>query len=74
MNLGGPELIILLVVILLLFGASRLPKLARSVGQASKELKQGMKEGADEGATATESAGATANKVEKAANDTTETS
>lgn len=46
MNLpGGGELIIILAVLLLLFGASRLPKLARSMGQASKEFKQGLKEG-----------------------------
>ena len=42
---GGPELLIILVVILLLFGASRLPKLARSLGEAGRELKTGMKEG-----------------------------
>ena len=46
MNLpGGPELIIILLVLLLLFGASRLPKLARSMGQAGKEFKTGLKEG-----------------------------
>ncbi len=45
MDIGAPELIIVLLVVLLLFGASRLPKLARSMGQASKEFKQGMKEG-----------------------------
>ena len=39
---------IVLVVVLLLFGASRLPKLARSMGEASKEFKQGMKEGPKE--------------------------
>jgi sec-independent protein translocase protein TatA len=42
---GGSELIIVLVILLLLFGASRLPKLARSMGQAGKEFKQGLKEG-----------------------------
>jgi sec-independent protein translocase protein TatA len=42
---GGPELLIVLVVVMLLFGASRLPKLARSMGQAGKEFKEGMKEG-----------------------------
>lgn len=75
--LGGPELIILLVVILLLFGASRLPKLARSVGQASKELKEGMKEGAGEDADSGQTSGdAPAKKADSAANanDTTETS
>ena len=42
---GGGELIIILAVLLLLFGASRLPKLARSMGQAGKEFKEGLKEG-----------------------------
>jgi TatA/E family protein of Tat protein translocase len=41
----GGELIVILVILLLLFGASRLPKLARSMGQAGKEFKQGLKEG-----------------------------
>ncbi len=43
---GGGELIIILAVLMMLFGASRLPKLARSMGQAGKEFKQGIKEGA----------------------------
>ena len=47
MNLGAPELIIILVVVLLLFGSTQLPKLARSLGQASKEFKQGVSEGAN---------------------------
>ncbi len=42
----GPEWIVVLVVVLLLFGSSQLPKLARSLGQAQKEFKQGMDEGA----------------------------
>ena len=45
-GLGTTELIIILVVVVLLFGTSRLPKLARSMGQASKEFKQGVSEGA----------------------------
>jgi sec-independent protein translocase protein TatA len=44
-SVGGAELLIILAVLLLLFGATRLPKLARSMGQAGKEFKQGMKEG-----------------------------
>jgi sec-independent protein translocase protein TatA len=44
-NFGGGEVLIVLVVILLLFGSTQLPKLARSLGQAQKELKAGMKEG-----------------------------
>ena len=42
---GGWEMMVVLLVVLLLFGATRLPKLARSMGQASKEFKQGLKEG-----------------------------
>ena len=45
MNLGAPELLILLVIILLVFGGTKLPKLARSLGQAQKEFKQGLTEG-----------------------------
>ena len=44
----GPEWIVVLVIVLLLFGSSQLPKLARSLGQAQKEFKQGMDEGAKE--------------------------
>ncbi len=46
MNLGPTELIIILVIVLLVFGGSQLPKLARSLGQASKEFKTGTEEGA----------------------------
>ncbi len=48
---GGSELIIILAVLLLLFGASKLPQLARSMGQAGKEFKQGLKEGGQEEVT-----------------------
>lgn len=42
----GPELLIILFVVVLLFGGAKLPKLARSVGQAQREFKQGLSEGA----------------------------
>ena len=45
-GLGAPELIIVLLVVLLLFGGTKLPKLARSLGQASNEFKKGVSEGA----------------------------
>ena len=38
----GPEWIVVLVVFVLLFGSSQLPKLARSLGQAQKEFKKGI--------------------------------
>ena len=42
---GGPELIIILVVVLVLFGGSQLPKLAKNLGKAQKEFKDGVGEG-----------------------------
>ena len=42
----GPEVIVVLVVVLVLFGGSRIPKLARNLGQAHKEFKKGLSEGA----------------------------
>jgi sec-independent protein translocase protein TatA len=48
--IGPPEILLILVVILVLFGGSQLPKLARSLGQAQKELKKGMTESASDDA------------------------
>lgn len=47
-NLGSPELIIIALVILLLFGATRLPKLGKSMGQSISGFKKGLQEGDDE--------------------------
>jgi TatA/E family protein of Tat protein translocase len=44
-SIGAPEILLVFLVLLLMFGASRLPKLARSMGQAGKEFKTGLKEG-----------------------------
>lgn len=54
-NIGGPEILIVLVVVLLLFGAKKLPGLARSIGASAKEFKKGVEVGADEDATDSES-------------------
>jgi len=43
--LEGPELIIVLVVVLVLFGGAQLPKLAKNLGSAQKEFKKAMDEG-----------------------------
>lgn len=40
--LGGNEVLIVLVVVLLLFGSSQVPKLARNLGKAQKEFKDGL--------------------------------
>lgn len=47
-NIGGPELLIILLVVLLLFGASKLPGLARSLGASTKEFKRGIEDGVPE--------------------------
>jgi sec-independent protein translocase protein TatA len=57
-QVGPWEIILVLAVLLLLFGAKKLPELARSVGRSVKELRSGMKDG-DE-AEAEEEAGAEA--------------
>jgi sec-independent protein translocase protein TatA len=44
----GPELLIVLAVILVLFGGSQLPKLARGLGSAQREFKKGLDEGASD--------------------------
>jgi sec-independent protein translocase protein TatA len=43
-NLGGGELVIVLLIVLVLFGGAKLPKLARSLGEAKKEFSEGMKD------------------------------
>jgi sec-independent protein translocase protein TatA len=47
-GIGAPELIIILVIVLLLFGAKKLPEMARSLGKSQREFKKGMREGAEE--------------------------
>ena len=48
MNLGGPDLLVILVIILVLFGAKKLPELARGLGQAIKEFQKAKDEFTDE--------------------------
>lgn len=42
-SIGTPELLIILLVVLLLFGGAKLPKLARSLGEAKQEFERGTK-------------------------------
>jgi sec-independent protein translocase protein TatA len=44
----GPEWIVVVVILVLLFGAKKLPELARSVGKSTNEFKKGMSEGASD--------------------------
>ena len=51
-GLGYQELLIILVIVLILFGANRLPDLARSLGSSVKEFKKGVSEATKDDATA----------------------
>ena len=46
--IGHPEILIIGGIAILLFGASALPKLARSIAKAKKEFRKGLKEGEEE--------------------------
>ena len=50
-GLGYQELLIILVIVLILFGANRLPELAKSLGSSVKEFKKGVHEVKNEDAT-----------------------
>jgi len=60
--LDPPEIVLILVVVLVLFGGSQLPKLAKNLGKAQKEFKEGLSEGQKEATKAAE-----AKKADKAA-------
>jgi len=47
-NLGGPDLIIILLIVLVLFGAKKLPELARGMGSAIKEFQKAKDEFSNE--------------------------
>lgn len=57
---SGPELLIILFLAVLLFGANKLPKLARSIGAAQGEFKRGRTEAEQELAEMTEDTAGTA--------------
>lgn len=47
-NLGAGEIILILLVILILFGAKKIPELARGIGKGMSEFKKGLKDVEDE--------------------------
>jgi sec-independent protein translocase protein TatA len=47
-GLRGQELLIVLLIVLLIFGARKLPDLARSIGASAKEFRKGIEEGSTE--------------------------
>ncbi len=67
-GLGGPELILILVILLLLFGGSKLPQLAKGLGQSVKEFKKASKEDEEEDKKAAAKTEATGNDASKLRN------
>ncbi|MBW3641468.1 MAG: twin-arginine translocase TatA/TatE family subunit [Actinobacteria bacterium] len=63
-SLGAPELLIILVIILLVFGGAKLPKLAKSLGQAQREFKKGTVEAEREELAAERSAESSSSKAQ----------
>ncbi len=59
-SLGTTEIILIVAVLFLLFGASRLPQLAKSLGQSRKAFKEGMREAEEEEKAAAATPSATA--------------
>jgi sec-independent protein translocase protein TatA len=47
-SLGLPELLVILVIVVLIFGANRLPQLGKGVGSAIKNFKEGMRDGSSD--------------------------
>jgi len=70
MNLAGPDLIIILLIILVLFGAKKLPELARGMGQAVKEFQKAKDDFSDELHKAGKAEGETAKSEVKPAQST----
>ncbi|HLY82069.1 MAG TPA: twin-arginine translocase TatA/TatE family subunit [Acidimicrobiales bacterium] len=64
-NIFGPDVLIVVVIAaVLLFGAGQLPKLARSVGEASKEFKKSQQEAEEQGKAESASSGSAAPKAD----------
>jgi sec-independent protein translocase protein TatA len=62
-SFGTTEIILVVAVLFLLFGASRLPQLAKSLGQSRKAFKEGMREAEEEESAAQLSSNASAPQV-----------
>ena len=64
MRIGAPELLIILLIVLVLFGPQQLPKLSKMFGKSVKNFKEGMKEEDQEEAESVKVEAATAKKAE----------
>ncbi len=66
LDLGTPELLIILAIVLLLFGGKKLPQLSRSLGESMHELRKGMGGDLNDDANKTETKEATSNTTKTA--------
>jgi len=55
MNLGVPELIIILAIVILIFGANRLPEIGRGIGRGIRNFKDATKDGSQASQTSEKS-------------------
>lgn len=67
--LEGPQLIVILLILLVLFGGAKLPQLARSVGSAQREFKKGLSGEDDEVSTTSEKSDTSAKDAESSGSD-----
>ena len=65
-SIGAPELIVIALIALLLFGAGRIADIGKGLGQGIKNFKQGLKEAGDDGDDKADAKDAKAEKAEKA--------
>jgi sec-independent protein translocase protein TatA len=72
-GLGGPELLLILAVVLLLFGAKKLPELAKGLGRSVKEFKKATNEAEEEEQSAKPAPAPVANAEAKKPESTTST-
>ncbi|MBM3872983.1 MAG: twin-arginine translocase TatA/TatE family subunit [Verrucomicrobia bacterium] len=73
-GLGGPELLLILAVVLLLFGAKKLPELAKGLGRSVKEFKKATNEAEEDEQSAKPAPAPVANAEAKKPESTTSTS
>ena len=73
MRLSTNELLIILLIVLLIFGAKKLPDLARSLGSSAKEFRKGIEEGSTEDDMDAQASSAEASDVESSDSAVTDT-
>lgn len=69
LDLGMPQLFIILAIVLILFGSKKLPELSRSISQSAVELRKGMNEVKSEASSVKTAVVATTSDIKAAARD-----